>query len=64
MIETLINTLCVVVRGNGLDEGFESRCDALDEGSPRDTARCGVPGVALNTSKGDADPRPMQGKQG
>ncbi|MEM2528240.1 MAG: hypothetical protein QXG40_02460 [Ignisphaera sp.] len=45
-----------------LDEGFESRCDALDEGSPQD-AQDVVPGVALNTSKGDADPRPMQRKR-
>ncbi|MEM2390070.1 MAG: zinc ribbon domain-containing protein [Ignisphaera sp.] len=26
-------------------------------------ARCGVPGVILNTPKGDADPRPMQEKR-
>ncbi|MEM0152755.1 MAG: RNA-guided endonuclease TnpB family protein [Ignisphaera sp.] len=27
-------------------------------------SRCGVPGITLNTSKGDADPRPMQRNQG
>ncbi|MEM1679524.1 MAG: hypothetical protein QXD20_09885 [Ignisphaera sp.] len=27
-------------------------------------SRCGMPGVALNAPKGDANPRPMQGDQG
>ncbi|MEM3966361.1 MAG: zinc ribbon domain-containing protein [Ignisphaera sp.] len=26
-------------------------------------SRCGVPGITLNTPKGDADPRPMQRKE-
>ncbi|MEM0065440.1 MAG: hypothetical protein QXH88_00725 [Sulfolobales archaeon] len=37
--------------------------DSVDCGSPRDTARCGVPGVALNAPKGKANPRPMRGKE-
>ena len=37
--------------------------DSVDGGSPRDTARCGVPGVTLNAPKGDANPRPMRGKE-
>ncbi|MEM0065593.1 MAG: hypothetical protein QXZ22_04645 [Sulfolobales archaeon] len=38
--------------------------DSVDGGSPRDTARCGVLGVALNVPKGDANPRPMRGNRG
>ncbi|MEM4055062.1 MAG: hypothetical protein QW369_05935 [Desulfurococcaceae archaeon] len=37
--------------------------DALDEGSPRGTPRCGVPEVALKAPKGDANPRLMQGNK-
>ncbi|MEM0285121.1 MAG: hypothetical protein QXU85_05765 [Sulfolobales archaeon] len=37
--------------------------DSVDGGSPRDTARCGVLGVALNAPKPDENPRPMRGKE-
>ncbi|MEM1650582.1 MAG: hypothetical protein QXH94_02165 [Sulfolobales archaeon] len=37
--------------------------DSIDGGSPRDTARCGVLGVALNAPKLDENPRPMRGKE-
>ncbi|MEM3988220.1 MAG: hypothetical protein QXZ22_06415 [Sulfolobales archaeon] len=37
--------------------------DSVDCGSPRDTARCGVLGVASNAPKGKANPRPMRGKE-
>ncbi|MEM1510474.1 MAG: hypothetical protein QXI11_04635 [Thermoproteota archaeon] len=37
--------------------------DAIDDGSPRGTPRCGVPGVALNAPKPDENPRGMQGKR-
>ena len=37
--------------------------NALNDGSPRGTPRCGVPGVTLNAPKSDANPRPMQRKR-
>ncbi|MEM1911066.1 MAG: hypothetical protein QW504_06520 [Sulfolobales archaeon] len=37
--------------------------DSVDGGSPRDTARCGVLGVALNAPKPDENPSGMRGKE-
>ncbi|MEM1962072.1 MAG: hypothetical protein QW564_04280 [Sulfolobales archaeon] len=61
-IETLINTLYSDIRG-GTSMRDRELFDSVDGGSPRDTARCGVPGVTLNAPKGDANPRPMRGKE-
>ncbi|MEM1699407.1 MAG: hypothetical protein QW509_05800 [Sulfolobales archaeon] len=62
MIETLINTLYSDIRRYVSMRNREP-LDSVDSGSPRDTARCGVLGVALNAPKGNANPRPMRGKE-
>ncbi|MEM0066479.1 MAG: hypothetical protein QXH88_06115 [Sulfolobales archaeon] len=37
--------------------------DNIDNGSPRDTARCGVSGVALNAPEPDESSSGMRGKE-
>ncbi|MEM1836070.1 MAG: hypothetical protein QXT76_04815 [Sulfolobales archaeon] len=59
MIETFINTLYSDIRRYVLMRDREP-LDNIDGGSPRDTARCGVLGVALNAPKDDVNPRPMR----
>ncbi|MEM4692321.1 MAG: hypothetical protein QXR70_03200 [Sulfolobales archaeon] len=45
-----------------LDEGFESCCNALDNGFP-EVLRCGVLGVASNAPKPDESPSGMRRKE-
>ncbi|MEM3984149.1 MAG: hypothetical protein QW630_06460, partial [Sulfolobales archaeon] len=61
-IETLINTLYSDIRG-GTSMRDREPFDSVDCGSPRDTARCGVPGVTLNAPKPDENPSGMRGKE-
>ncbi|MEM0196542.1 MAG: hypothetical protein QXK66_02785 [Sulfolobales archaeon] len=61
-IETFINTLYSDIRG-GTSMRDREPLDSVDGGSPRDTARCGVLGVALNAPKPDENPSGMRGKE-
>ncbi|MEM1834769.1 MAG: hypothetical protein QW509_04570 [Sulfolobales archaeon] len=56
-----MNTLCRDM-WRYLDEGFESCCNALDNGFP-EVLRCGVLGVASNAPKPDEIPSGMRGKE-
>ncbi|MEM4887262.1 MAG: hypothetical protein QXO91_04760, partial [Desulfurococcaceae archaeon] len=58
LINTLYSDIC---RGTSMRD--REPFDNIDGGSPLRYSRCGVLGVALNAPKGDANPRPMQGKQ-
>ncbi|MEM1881743.1 MAG: hypothetical protein QXY43_00920 [Sulfolobales archaeon] len=63
MIETLINTLLYSDIRRYISMRDREPFDSVDGGSPRDTARCGVLGVALNAPKPDENPSGMRGNE-